>query len=61
MDKRFSSEMSGTEAAAARFGVSKSTVQRWCREGKIDGAVQDAPFHPWHIPGDAQDPRSRKK
>ena len=49
-------EMLGTAAAAERWNVSPSTVQRWCREGKIPGAVQDAPGRPWHIPGDAGRP-----
>ena len=49
-------EMLGTAAAAERWGVSPATVQRWCREGKIPGAVQDAPRRPWHIPGDAGKP-----
>ena len=49
-------EMLGTAAAAERWKVSPSTVQRWCREGKTPGAVQDAPGRPWHIPGDAGKP-----
>ena len=42
--------MIGTKEAAAILGVSPSTVQRYCRQGKFGhDAMQDAPEHPWHI------------
>lgn len=46
----------GTKEAATKWGVKQSTVSRWCREGKIDGAEQDAKGSPWHIPKDAKKP-----
>ncbi|MBQ4423740.1 MAG: helix-turn-helix domain-containing protein [Clostridia bacterium] len=42
--------MIGTKEAAAILGISPSTVQRYCRQGKFgQDAMQDAPEHPWHI------------
>ena len=48
------SDSMGTKEAATKWGVKQSTVSRWCREGKIDGAEQDAKGSPWHIPKDAK-------
>ena len=50
------SDSMGTKEAAKKWGVNQSTVSRWCREGKIDGAEQDAKGSPWHIPKDAKKP-----
>ena len=43
-------EYVGTARAAEILGVTIATVSRWCREGKIAGAKQDAPGKPWRIP-----------
>ena len=42
-------EYVGTAHAAEILGVTMATVSRWCREGKIAGAEQDAPGKPWRI------------
>ena len=40
----------GTKEAAEKWGVSQSTVAKWCREGKIFPLpTQDRPGSPWHI------------
>lgn len=39
----------GTSKAAELLGVTQQTVQRWCREGKLKTATQDAKGRPWHI------------
>ena len=46
----------GTKEAAKKWGVSQSTVQKWCREGKIKGATQDKSGSPWHSPQTAKRP-----
>ena len=45
---------------AEEWNYSKQTVQKWCRTGKIPGAEQDAPNHPWRIPDDAVPPNGKK-
>lgn len=50
----------GTKEFANKFKVKQSNVSRWCREGKIPGATQDAKGSPWHIPIDAIPPYSKK-
>jgi len=50
----------GTKEAAQKWGVSQSVVQKWCRDGKIQNATQDAKGSPWHIPKDAVPPARRK-
>lgn len=55
------SESMGTKEAAERWGYKPSTVSRWCREGLIPGADQDAPRSPWHIPKDAKCPKPINK
>lgn len=45
-------EYLGTKEASKRLNVSISTLSRWCRQGKIKGAQQDAPGSPWRIPSD---------
>lgn len=42
----------GTKEAKQRFNVSKATLTRWCRNGQIPNAEQDAPGSPWRIPAD---------
>ena len=51
----------GTKEAAEKWGCSQPTVSKWCREGKIPNASQDAKGSPWHIPKDAEPPKSFKK
>ena len=51
----------GTKEFAERYGVDQGTVARWCREGKIANAYQDAPGSPWHIPEDAKPPVGYKR
>ena len=51
----------GTKEAAEKWGVEPRDVARWCREGKIPNATQDARRSPWHIPIDAQKPVLRRK
>ena len=46
----------GTKEASKLWGVSTATISRWCREGKIEGAEQDASGSPWRIPKDAKRP-----
>ena len=46
----------GTKEAAKKWGVTQETVQKWCREGKIEGATQDKKGSPWHIPKNAKIP-----
>lgn len=45
-------EYFGTKEASKKLNVSISTLSRWCRQGKIQGAQQDAPGSPWRIPED---------
>ena len=51
----------GTKEAAERWGVSQRIVQKWCRDGKIPNATQDAKGSPWQIPKDAIPPIMNKK
>lgn len=39
----------GTNRAAEILGVSQSTVQKMCREGRFKTATQDGAGKPWHI------------
>ena len=50
----------GTKEAAELWGYSQATITKWCREGKITDASQDAPGSPWHIPKNAKCPRPPK-
>ena len=44
----------GTREAAEKWGVSQSTVQKWCRDGKImPQPTQDKKGSSWHIVKDA--------
>ena len=51
----------GTKEAAEKWGYSQAAISKWCREGKIKGAAQDAKGSPWHIPKEAECPRKNKK
>lgn len=46
----------GSKEASQKWGVSQATISKWCREGKIKGAEQDAKGSPWRIPKDAEKP-----
>ncbi len=46
--------------AASCWNTSVSTVRRWCREGKVEGALQQGPGRRWRIPSDAVSPSIRK-
>ena len=40
----------GTKEAAEKWGVTQATVQKWCREGRIEPLpTQDKKGSPWHI------------
>ena len=43
-----------TKEAAEKWNIKQNTISRWCREGKIDGAKQDAKGSPWRIPRNAK-------
>lgn len=51
----------GTKEFAEKFEVKQANVARWCREGLIPNARQDAKGSPWHIPPDAVPPISNKR
>lgn len=51
----------GTAAMAELWGCKQSTITKWCREGKIEGAEQDSKGSPWRIPVDAQCPAIKRK
>lgn len=49
----------GTKVMAERWGISQSTITKWCRENRIPGAEQDEVGSPWRIPEDAECPRKK--
>lgn len=51
----------GTAAMAELWGCKQSTITKWCREGKVEGAEQDSKGSPWRIPVDAQCPAIKRK
>ena len=52
----------GTKEAAEKWGVLQTTVARWCRQGNIDNAEQDAKGSPWRIPVNTECPvKNRRK
>ncbi len=55
------SDSVGTKEMAEIWGYSQATISRWCREGLIKGANQDEKGSPWHIPKDAECPKTLKK
>lgn len=51
-----------TKEAAEKWGVSQATVQKWCKERKIQPPpTQDKKGSPWHIEQDATHPMSGKR
>ena len=56
-------EYMNTNEAAKLWGVSKATVQKWCREGKLKSGTppcyQEAPRKPWFIRRDAIPPQKK--
>lgn len=50
----------GTKDAAKLWGYTQATISKWCREGLVADATQDAPGSPWHIPKNAECPRPIK-
>ena len=50
-------EYHGTKYFAELWGYSQATIAKWCREGLIEGAVQDSPGSPWRIPANAKCPK----
>lgn len=54
------SDSMGTKEAAELWGCSQQTISKWCREGKIKDANQDAKGSPWHIPKEALPPENYK-
>jgi excisionase family DNA binding protein len=48
-----------TTQAASVAGVDSSTLRRWCREGRIDGAVQYG--RAWLIPAGAMECVTKRK
>ena len=55
------SESMGTKEAEEKWGYKQATIRKWCRDGLIPGADQDAKGSPWHIPKDAKCPKPIKK
>ena len=43
----------GVSAAHEIWGYAEATIRDWCKKGMVEGASQDAPGKPWHIPKDA--------
>lgn len=43
-------EYMGTKEASEKWQVNQNTISRWCREGRIPEAEQDAERSPWRIP-----------
>ena len=54
------SDTMGTKEAHEKWGWSQSVISKWCREGLIKDASQDAKGSPWHIPKDAKCPKPIK-
>lgn len=52
------SDSIGTKEFSEKYGCKQGTVSQWCRKGLIEGANQDAPGSPWHIPKDAKPPQN---
>ncbi|MEE7582208.1 MAG: DNA-binding protein [Oscillospiraceae bacterium] len=53
-------EYMGTKEALKKWEVSQSTISRWCRERKVQGAEQDCKGSPWRIPKDTKKPNTRR-
>lgn len=50
----------GTKEASEKWGFTQATIRSWCKNGLVEGATQDAPGSPWHIPTDAKCPREKR-
>lgn len=50
----------GVSAAHEIWGYAEATIRDWCKKGMVEGASQDAPGKPWHIPKDAKCPKPIK-
>ena len=50
----------GTNEASEIWGWPQSSSSKWCREGLVEGATQDAPGSPWHIPKGTKCPKTVK-
>ena len=59
-DEKMADSM-GTKEAEILWGYKHATISKWCRDGLIPNATQDAPRSPWHILKDAKFPRPIKK
>ena len=55
------SESMGTKEASEKWGYSQETIRKWCAEGLVAGADQDAKGSPWHIPKDTLCPKVVKQ
>lgn len=53
-------EFMGTKEAQDRWGYTKATISKWCRDGLIEGAEQDKKGSPWRIPINASCPKKIK-
>ena len=53
-------EYMGTKEAENQWGYNQTTIQKWCRDGLIDGAEQDKKGSPWRIPINAKCPKQIK-
>lgn len=49
-----------TKKAVERWGYSPATISRWRRQGSIKGTDHDGEGSPWHIPKDAECPKTLK-
>lgn len=52
-------QMLSVKEIAALWGIQESLVTRYCRSGRIPGAVRDG--HAWLIPADAKRPADRRR
>lgn len=51
----------GTREASDNWGYAQNTIARWCKEGRIEGAMQYGNRGTWYIPKDAKCPKPVKK
>ena len=54
-------ETMGTREASELWGYSQATIANWCKEGRIDGAIQYKNRGPWSIPKNAECPKPQKE
>lgn len=55
-------EYMGTKEASEKWGYGQSTIQKWCREGKISLEIKaEKRSGRWQIPIDAPCPRAIKE